>query len=256
MLKRVFSPALILLAAIPVASFGQAETPPPPGPYQAAPAPLPAMPAQMQMPQAAEPGQPMQQPQPAEPQPPVAPQPSAEQVWGQPPMLQLPYWMQAPAPAQGPGTGNFNNRQGGISPDASPDTRGGGQAPTPQLSPAGRAAAPANTAPAYGFQVTPGFFPGYPAGPNNAAQAGSGQVQMQGGGRADAGAQARGGAQPRPAYPAYPGYPQYQGYQGYPAYQGYPSFPGYQGFAPYPGQMPVPYWGAPVQPGYTGPVNR
>ena len=243
MLKAKFTTALVLATMLPALGQSQnAGAPPPPGPYQALSVPVPAMPEPPQMPQA--------------PQLPVqtgeAPAPSATQIWGQPPMMRVPYWMARPGAA----VTQQDNRQGGISPDAATGNRGGGQAPTTQLSPAGQPTAPQVSAPGYGVQVTPGFFPGY-----NARQNGAAQVQMGAG--ASGGGQAQGGANAaqtgygygRQPYQGYQGYPGYQGYQGWPAYPGYPAN---QGYAPYPGQMPVPYWGAPMAPAYPypGQVNR
>ncbi len=226
MRKQTFTSALVLCALAPVLAQGQsAATPPPPGPYQALSLAVPAMP---------EPPQMLQAPQSPAQGGEEGAVPSASQVWGQPPMMQLPYWMGRPGAA----VTQQDTRQGSISPDAGPDNRGGGQAPTSQLSPAGQPTAPQISAPGYGVQVTPGFFPGYAA-----RQDGGGQMQMGAGGTAGMqgqganGGQYGGGAQP------YPGYPQ--------PYQAYPGYPAPQGWAPYP--MPMPYWGAPMAPAYPYP---
>lgn len=231
MMKQTFTTALVLTALVPVLAQGQsAATPPPPGPYQALSVSVPAMPEPPQIPQ-----MPQDPAQSAE-----APTQSATQVWGQPPMMQVPYWMGRPGAA----VTQQDNRQGSISPNANPGIQGGGQAPTTQLSPAGQPTAPQISAPGYGVQVTPGFFPGY-----TARQNGGGQMQMGAAGNGGMQGQAANagqygyGAQPYPGYPAQG----YQGFQGYPAAQGY---------APYP--MPMPYWGAPMAPAYPypGQVNR
>ncbi len=200
MLRQTFATALVLSAMLPALAQGQeAMSPPPPGPYQAMNMTMPAMPTMpgsVAMPEAA------QMPEP------VAP--SAAQIWGRPAMLQLPYWMQAPGPA----IHQQDRRQGAVSDDARPEPQGGGQATTRQISPAGQPTAPTSAAPGYGVGLTPGFFPGY-----SARQDGAAQLQMGGG------ATSRGEAGNRGQY----------GY-GYGAGQPYPS---------YPLQMPVPYWNGP-----------
>ena len=240
MLLRTIRPALVLLALVPGLAQSQTSlTPPPPGPYQPVPD-MASMPGQLQVPQAPQAGQ---------------AQPAATQVWGQPPVMQLPYWMQVPVGTQpggfAPGAQAMNNRQGGTSPAASPDTRGGGQADETQLSPAGQTAAPPNFAgagfqPGYGAGVTPGSFPGYTVPPGQAGAGfqdqNTGQNAGRNAGRNTGQSTGQSGAY---GYPAYSGYPQpYQPYQPYRAYPGYPAV------APYPGQMPVPYWGAPTPYGY------
>ena len=233
-MKQVFTTALLLTVMAPVLAQSQsAATPPPPGPYQTLNVSVPI--------QSATP----QQTVPA----PEAPAQSATQIWGQPPVMQVPYWMGRPSTAPGtvPGAAvtQKDTRQSSISPDADPGRRGGGQAPTTQLSPAGQPTAPSTPVPGYGVQITPGFFPGY-----NARQNGNGQVQMGAG--ANAGTQGQGGANGgQYAYAAQP-------YQGYPQGYGQGYYQPAPGYTPYPGQMPMPYWGAPMMGAYPypGQVNR
>ena len=238
MLKHKRTTALVLSAILPaLAQAQEATAPPPPGPYQAMSVAMPAMPPIAEAPQMA------QRPQMAE-----ASAPTATQIWGRPSMMQMPYWMQAPASA----TSQQDRRQGAVSPDARPE-RGGGQAPTTQLSPAGQPTAPTISGPGFGVGVTPGFFPGY-----SARQDGGAQVQMGAASGAASQAQAGNRGQYGAGYgPGYgPGYG--YGYGAQPPYQAYPGYPAYQGYSPYPGQMPLPYWGAPMAPAYPypGQVNR
>ncbi len=263
--KQKIAPAFVLvalaagLAAGPAPAQTSPTPPPPPGPYQGAPE-FPTMPVgQLQTPQApAKPSDPGAQPQSG-----LSQQPTATQIWGQPPVMQVPYWMQAPGSGQNP------YRPGGVSPDAGPDPRGGGQAEQTQLSPAGQATAPSGFsggnfapgyAPGFGSGLTPGSFPGYFVAPNRNGQSqaqGGQQAGMSAGGSAQAAGRARNFGQGQGTGPAF-GQP---GGYGYPVYPGYPAYmpPAYM---PYGAQVPVPYWGAPVSAvpygygyGAPGPVN-
>ncbi len=209
-----------LTSAVPLLAQtqGGGNPPAPPGPYQASPNQV-----QVQTPT----------PTPTVQQSAI---PAATQRWAPPQGQLLPYWMQAPA--QNVATSD----QGGMSPNASPNRRGGQVAPT-QFSPANATAAPINqvaraTAPTpyFGTRVAPGYFPGY----TNAQSAG-GQAHMQGGAAISTNVQAQGQTQGRSvAQPS-----QYPANRAYPAYPAYPAFPGYQGFQ---GPFPMPYWAAPTAP--------
>ncbi len=225
--------ALMPFFVVPqLSAQGQANPPPPPGPYQALPS--------MGVPQGGQ--QPVQTVQTG--------QRPAIQQW-RAPQLPVPYWMRAPAAPNAE-----NNNQAGMTPDANLNRSGSGQANNAQISPAMPAAAPI-TAPRFGAQPVPGFYPSYGANQSTNGQAG-GQVRMQTGVAATANTQSGGQVRTQQVAPGY-------GY-GYRPAPGYPAPQGYQGYPTYPGQIQMPYWSAPAvrpyypgyQPGYPAPaqVNR
>ncbi|HGG04195.1 MAG TPA: hypothetical protein ENK28_01960 [Aliiroseovarius sp.] len=240
MLNNTLPRTLALAALMPflmvpqLSAQGQANPPPPPGPYQAM--------SVMAVPQTGQqPGETAQ-----------AGQGPAMQQW-RAPQLPMPYWMRPPVAPN-----SSNNSQGGMTPDANLNRSGSGQANNAQISPAAPAAAPTNVI-RFGAQPVPGFYPGYGATQSANGQAG-GQVRMQSGVAATANTQTGGQASAQQTAPAY-GYG-YRPAPGYPVPQGY----GYPGYPAYPGQVQQPYWSAPAvrpyypgyQPGYPAPaqVNR